>query len=219
MKKPTRTYSYSSKEETKTFALPIGLSTHFEFFFNGFDIPVELAESYHSGYIQKQNKFPDIDCLDRKIEEIISDFEAKFVEETKQKVILYSMEYDDRRMDHCLNFAYAVAIKIDVTEKGQVSSRYFTENLRRGNWENFSEKLLNVLNTSSIFHHTDFNEMLWTPEREIWFESMAKGIDALAKQIRTGLGTKAEVLARKIDQGGLNNLLLNGGGGKCNTPS
>lgn len=201
--KQTKKYSYSSAEGFKTFELPIKLSTDFCLFFSATDLPEELVR-FSTEVITKRCKFSSFDDLNEKILKVIADFEAQFVEETKKKVILYHIEYvrASARDDQRIYFNFQVAHRIDTGKE----TRYYQERLIRGRSPRTE---LEELNTYQIVgdHRSEPSEMLWTAERELWFTEMQSSLHKLGQQLIEGFGTKPEILARKIDQGGLKQLI------------
>lgn len=187
------------------FDLVIKLSTAFKLFFSENDIPEELRLSF-TGLLQARNYFDSFEELNTRILEIIASFEATFVEETKKKVILYCIELDESH-GHQIYFHYIVAQRIDTgSRSGKIETRYYTERVRRG--ISRSEISMDDLNTWNAFKEADkFSEMLWSKEREMWFEQMADNIKTLGHRLLEGFGEKPEVLAKKIDLGGSGFLL------------
>jgi sugar-specific transcriptional regulator TrmB len=192
------------KESLGSFDLEIKLSTSFDLFFSDEDIPEELRAAYQ-GILQKRNYFHSFEELNDRVREIIANFEETFVEETKKKAILYSINYDDRR-GHQIYFNYLVVQRIDTGSRGgKIETRYYTERACRGMTK--SSIVLDDVNTFQAFREGEFSEMLWSKEREIWFEQMALSVQNLGKRLLDGFGAKPEVLARKIDLGGISFLL------------
>lgn len=199
-------YTYMRKDSLGSFDLEIKLSTAFKLFFSEDGIPEELRKSY-TGILQTRNYFDSFEELNTRVHEIIASFEETFVEETKKKVILYSIVYDEKRRGHSIGFNYVVAQRIDTGNRsGKTDTRYYTERVRRGLSRN--EITTDDLNTYEAFGHDDkFSEMNWSKEREAWFEQMAESVKHLGQRLLEGFGEKPEILAKKIDLGGSGFLL------------
>ena len=204
--KRVKRYTYNSNKTFNEFEIEIKLSSDFKIYFSGNDIPKELQESYN-GFIQNQNKFDSFEELNTKILQIIEDFESKFIEETKKKVILYSIDYDEKGGQQRIVFNYVVVQKIETkTKKGNVNTKYYEERLVRG--QSLNQIILEDCNTYGKFEDK-FNEMIWSKQRELWFARMSESVKDLGNRLLEGFGERAEILAKKIDQGSIN-LLLSG---------
>ncbi len=203
--KHSKEYIYSTLKSGKRFAIEIKLSTNFKLYFSGDEIPEELQKSY-TGVLEKQNKFDDFDQLNSKVLMIISEFESKFVEETKKKVILYSINYDENNRGQTIGFNYLVVQKITTQGPKDTDTKYYQERILRNGTDFVQTKLDNV-NTYSYFDDK-FMEMIWSKERELWFFKMQDSVKCLGMRLLEGFGERAEILSRKIDQGIMNQLLI-----------
>lgn len=206
--KQIKQYTYSTRKELKTFDIEIKLSSDFKLYFRGEDIPKELHESAKEVFIAKQNKFDSFEELNTKVLTVISDYESQFVEETKQKVILYKIDFTDNHGGQSIEFDFKVVQRIDtvgVSDRGTQSrqSRHYEERLHIGRYgDPLKQKTLDEIDSDG------YNEMIWTAEREFWFTTMSDSVRQLGNRLKEGFGKKAEILAQKIDKGMLSQLLI-----------
>lgn len=202
--KHSKKYTYIKKKGMGEFEVEIKLSSDFKLFFTSDQIPEELLKSY-SGHIPKRVYGDWFQDLNKKILDIITEYEATFVEEAKSKVILYGVKYNDN-IGHKIYFNYIVAQRLDITSSKKKETKYFEERSPIGNGS-FRQKVLDEISPGREFDDIDYAEMPWTAEREAWFEAMATKIRDLAHQLEEGFGESSEVLAKKIDHGGSQFLL------------
>lgn len=191
-------FRYTNDKETREFELPIKVSTEFKFFFTAADVPEELHS--FADYIGKRRYFDSFSELERYIDEMIEKYEASFIHETREKVIVYAFITEEvYRCDagERLTLAYSVVWKYS-TGAGK-ETRYLKEQFTRGETRFEQEDPLN--NISEQRHRDNkIQEMPWTAEREAWFEALVSQLGKLKEQIKKGIGGNAPVLARKIDQ-------------------
>lgn len=201
---------------SRQFTVTVKLNSYLKLYFNTADIPEEIQKTATEPLRQGNNTFEDSEKLFNFIIRLIEDYESSFSTETKSKVILYQL-YSNGQRDCTQEIAlrYQVLIKV-ITHKGKETiSDYFEERVLSGRSRIIGEKegtkkdvVLDLFNTGSFFNHDDFLEMPWTAERELWFEQSLQLMKDLALQIQAGFGTRAQVLAAKIDKSGLKHQLV-----------
>jgi hypothetical protein len=198
-----RKFMYSTPKAAKFFELEIKVSHDFKFYFTAEHLPAELREDFQ-GVLMKREYFDSFYELEQKVTEVIGEFEARFVEETKQKVIMYEISYDENHKGHNITFQFEVLQRVEIGKKKGKETHYYKER-RRDHGFGPAHKTLDEFNTAQF---DEANEMAWTAEREAWFIKMAESVKTLGNQLLQGFGKHAEILARKIDQGTMNQLLL-----------
>lgn len=197
-KKLTKKFSYSTDKATYSFDLPIGLSVDFKIFFSMDDIP-ECLRKHITGY--RRVYFDDFYSLERTIDAGIEAYEATFVEETKERVIVYFYYHGESRgrcdLSHFLDLGYKVVWEF-----------------RSGNDIKYLNERGDELHKSDLVGHewreVKIQTLAWTQEREDWFKGVIGQVESLARVIKKGIGSAPGVLARKIEQ----NIQLRLEGGK-----
>jgi len=203
-KKQAATFSCSTKDELVRFQLQIGLSTEFRFFYTTKELP-EFLRALERCPPGERRYFDTYHELRQEVEALIAEFEISLIEETKTRVILYHISFDDTGGKHVLEFKYLVAVRISAGgHRKHDSVRFFLE--RQYNGRSTGTALDEI---SSYQIDSDRLEMAWTKEREAWFRAMEDSVRSLGQKLTAGFGTVPEVLARKIDQSA--QFLLTGG--------
>ncbi len=207
MKIPPVRYDMSLKDGIVRFELPIKVSTNYRFYYASKDLPLELHGSDpHAG---DRRYFETFDELDSHIRKMIETLEASQIDELKEKCILYSLDHDDDWNAESIGFMFFVVQKVTLKReyKGEIHDdvTYYREvNHGAGTRGN----TLQEFDASSKFDGS-FKEMAWSDKREAWFFEMIQAMATMAKRLKQGLTGRAEILARKIDQG--SRLLLTNG--------
>lgn len=210
-KKGIKNYHYFTKTEKKYFDLPIKLSADFSLYFSGKDFPEELKKNTRHSVFD-QNKFDSIEELDRKVGEIIEEFEAQFLDDLKEKVILYAISKGSYRCPS-IGLTYTVCIKI-TTHKAK-AKKYRSEGHSSGeNIHYYHERqsdpepgVPRSINYDSVrtseYFDNEYFDMPWTSEREAFFILITKNIAELSNRLEEGIGTRVETLIKRIETGGL----------------
>lgn len=200
--KLTKSYSYTNDRETRTFTVRVGVSVDFKFYFARDQIPTEILERTEAT-LAKRTYGDSWYELDGMITDMIENYEAAFVEELREKVILYKYDRDEV---HGVDGGTSMAIGYRVVWKYTAGDEVrYLEERRRGTsmgLDSIHDPLRNL--------DGKLQEMPWTAEREAWFRGITARVEELARQIRSGIGSTPTVLARKIDQNGA--LMLPGRG-------
>jgi hypothetical protein len=187
--KQVKTYQYSSDKETLGFKVEIKLAADFRLYFSTNQIPAELQE--HMTYPGDRFYGNDFSDLDSVITAAIEKYEESFMTETREKVIAYYYVTDDTNWRHGLQMSFGYQIIYRYT-RGEETCYQTLENDRgRQVWRNARDPF------NSEYKH---KEMIWTQEREDWFDKTQRAFEALAEQIKRGLSGSPTVLARKIEQ-------------------
>lgn len=186
--KSTVKYGLSTATEFLEFELTIRVSTDFKFFYNSAELPEQLREQVHGA----RQYFDSFYELNSQVESLIAEAEISLIEESKTKVILYSLTTDEGRID----FRWRVCQKVTLTSKRSSSVRYYDERSYRGH---SAGRMMDEMSTHAF--DGDPLEMPWTLEREAWFRSMGEAIEKLIRVLKSGLCKSPEILARRIDQG------------------
>ncbi len=173
-------YQYSSDKETKTFEIEIKLSTDFQLYFATSSLPEEL-KAYISGLRERiyGDSYSEINEV---IRGLINDYENSFVEETREKIIAYFYDVDNRNTyeNIDMNFGYRVCYRY---KSGNNTSH---QEVERGRY-------IEINSLFSCRDRSDHKEMLWSPEREAWFKEMLKAMSSLSDKIKEGLGGSSSV--------------------------
>jgi hypothetical protein len=203
MKLQKAKFGFSTKEKYIDFELEIKVSADYRFFFSLKDLPKELqdAESCPPGR-NGRCFFDSFYELNTAIQGLIDEVEVSLIDELKTKVIIYSCDCNDRHGKQ-LDFRWRVVQKLEIrknTKKhGETLDVSFFEETKSSSDYQVSTNLRRI-NTHDIFDE-NFSVMAWTSEREAWFQEMDRAIAKVSERLVNGFGAKAEVLARKIDQG------------------
>ena len=207
----TAKFGFSTKDRYKEFDLSIKVSpADFRFYYNPEELPVEI-KALEECPKNRQMYFESFNELSGSIKELCDIVELAFIEESKEKVILYSVNIESNFGD-IIDFRFLILQKIVLRKvrKGKVEEdvNYYKERNRAHSDGYAYQNSMDQLNTYSYFDD-DFKEMVWTKERELWFDEMSSAIKVLSRNIKNGIGKNPEILARRIDQGA--KLLLSGG--------
>lgn len=195
-------FTVSAPKGLIEFELTIKVATDFRFFYSTEQLPEQIRSLPEASRSPRQyyDSFRD---LKESVEKLIESFEMSFVDESKTKVILYSMDYSDDN-GQAIDFRFFVLQKITSNRGKNVDVNFFEESVQSSEYH----KGITLTRVETYNRFEDkYLEMAWSIEREEWFNAMAKSIQNLADQLKSGFGSRAEILARKIDQIGANYLL------------
>lgn len=186
-------FNFMSKQGRETFDLRIKLSADCQIFFSHKDLPPELF-IHESMKDDGRSYFDDYDELRKSIVKITEDYKNSFLEEAREKVIVYFAESELK--NHCdkLSIGYRVLTKVtlgDDVHMEEMATRSQRRKIEYDCHDFFGEWV----------DHECIREMPWTQEREDWFERVTKSMKTLSKEISSGILKKPDVLAEGIDNG------------------
>jgi len=193
------TFEYCTKKDVIKFDIIIKLSVDFKFFYSCDELPEDLRNLPTAPYGKRQY-FDSFGELKNQITDLIAEYEVTLVDEVKTKVILYSVDFHERV--NSIDFKYDVVQKITQQRIGRHDEvNYYTEAKQRDHYGTNTGTRLDPFNATHRLGD-DIKEMEWTREREAFFISMDRAIARVQDLIKDGLGSKAQILAKKIDHGG-----------------
>jgi hypothetical protein len=199
--------------EVKSFTINVKINTYLKLYFATSELPEELVRTSTESLKQGNNTFDKPDDLFNFVNRIIEDHESSFTEETRSKVILYELNSKSKDDSAEIDFRFKVLTKVVTKKGGEETAKYYEERLLVGGSLKFHNSthqdiMLDLFDHNHFFTYDQYLEMAWTAERQLWFENSLDLMRELALKIRSGFGTKPQVLAKRIDDSGLKHQLV-----------
>jgi len=191
-------FHYSNETETKEFEITVKLSVECQLYFSQKDIPEELL--VFRGISEKDRKyFDDYSELKASVSEIIDDYEASFIEESIEKIIVYFVYSNEPY--HCKSCELSLGFQ--VLEKVTIGNESHYQERKKYRGGIIVEKIHSPFSSYDL-RDQHIKEMIWTEQRENWFKSIVVNMKKLTANVNQGLNRRSTLLAKQIDNNVVN---------------